>query len=78
MDMDSNEKKKKAITIVREVRVHSLTLTRPQPPEYIQVGYQTIDTPQQFNGTLIVTKEDIKIMNMTVGDILKLEIAVIS
>jgi len=72
--MDSAEKKSKKVVVTRKVRIHSTSIARPQPPEYITITYQTVGLTQGFNGTLILSVKEMEDLDIRALD--HLEIAV--
>ena len=61
--------------VVRRVRVHSISLARAQPPLFITITYQTVDLEHAFNGTLILSKEEMDESDFGVGDMLEIHFA---
>jgi len=60
-------------SISRKIRISNLSLAAAPPAEpYISIGYVIIDTPQQFSGSIVVSKTELKKLNVMVGDELSL------
>ena len=49
------------------VRIQQLSLARPEPP-YITVSYQTLDTPQAFGGSIVLSRDEVNQSGIMVGD----------
>jgi hypothetical protein len=61
--------------VSRKIRIVNLGIYSGPPFEYINVGYSTIDAGQQaFNGNFVLSKAELKKLNVGIGDELTLTI----
>jgi hypothetical protein len=58
--------------ISKRIRVNSLSMASGPPYELITVNFTMLEGPQQFNGSVIINKAEVKKLNITVGDELTL------
>ncbi len=61
--------------ITKKIRVNSISLASGPPYESVNVGYQVLEGLQQFSGNMVVSKQELVKLNVTVGDELFLKLA---
>jgi hypothetical protein len=55
--------------VSRRIRINNMSLFSAPPLELINVGYVTIDgAQQQFNGNFVLSKTELKKLNLGIGD----------
>lgn len=67
--------KKMSETISKKVRINGLSMASGPPVEYITVNFTVIDGAQQYNGSVVISRTEVKKLNITVGDELTLTLA---
>ncbi len=61
--------------ITKKIRVNSVSLASGPPYETVSVGYVTTEGPQQYSGSMVITRTELKKINVTVGDELSLKLS---